>query len=88
VALVSRGNGSYGVTVLHPLALMVRRKETAASMPEWAGIGMVLGGLLASGWMVVATLSHGAWVVGLVGSTIFVPALFATVGHLFPEDRR
>ena len=74
--------------MLHPLALKVRRKETANSMPAWAGVGMHFAALLASGWMTVASLSVGAWVVGLVGGGIFVTALFVTMGYLFPDDRR
>lgn len=73
--------------MLHPLVFKVRRKETAASAPVWAGVGLHIGALLASGWMVVATLSRGAWVVGLVAGLIFVTALFVTFGFLFPEDR-
>jgi hypothetical protein len=67
---------------------MARHKDTAGSMPEWAGVGLHLAALAATGWMVVATLSVGAWVVGLVGSIIFVVALFMATGFLFPEDRR
>jgi hypothetical protein len=74
--------------MLHPLILAVRRKETAGSMPPWAGVGLHFAGLVASGWMVVTTLSQKAWVPGLVGGVIFVTALFVTVGYLFPEDRR
>jgi hypothetical protein len=74
--------------MLHPLALKIRRSETAASMPPWAGVGLHLGGLLASGWLMVDTLSHRAWVVGLVGGLIFVTALLVTVAYLFPDDRR
>jgi hypothetical protein len=73
--------------MLHPLALGVRRKETASSMPAWTGVGLHLAALLASGWMVVASLGVGAWVVGLVGGVIFVTALFVTMGYLFPDDR-
>jgi hypothetical protein len=74
--------------MLQPLALKVRRKDTAGSMPAWAGVGMHIAALLASGAMVVASLSRGAWVVGLVGGVIFVTVLFVTTGYLFPEDRR
>jgi hypothetical protein len=73
--------------MFHPLAPVVRRAETASSMPEWVGVGMHLAALAASGWLLVATLSLGAWVVGLVSATIFVPALFMTTGYLFPKDR-
>jgi hypothetical protein len=73
--------------MLNPLALKIRRSETAASMPPWAGVGLHFGGLLASGWLTVDTLIHRAWVVGLVGGLIFVTALFVTVGYLFPENR-
>jgi hypothetical protein len=38
--------------------------------------------------MVVATLSRGAWVVGLVSGSIFVVALFMATGYLFPEQHR
>ena len=72
----------------HPLALKIRRQETAQSMPEWAGISMVIGGVIASGWMTIATLTHHAWIVGFVSGLIFVVSLLATIGHLFPEDRR
>ena len=74
--------------MLHPFALAVRRKDTAGSMPAWAGVGLHFCGLLAAGWMVVATLSLRAWVAGLVGGVIFVTALFAMFGYLFPDNRR
>lgn len=77
--------------MLHPLALKIRRADTAGSArgaPVWAGVGLHLAALVASGWMVVATLSVGAWLPALVGGTIFVPALFMATGFLFPEDRR
>jgi hypothetical protein len=73
--------------MLHPF-MAIRRTDTAASMPSWAGVGLHLGGLLASGWLMVATLSHRAWVVGLVGGVIFVTALFVALGYLFPDNRR
>jgi hypothetical protein len=74
--------------MLHPLALKVRREEAAGSGPEWAGVGLHLASLVAAGWMVVATLSRGAWVPGLVGGVIFVTALFMATGYMFPESRR
>jgi hypothetical protein len=74
--------------MLHPLAPGIRRSDTAGSMPPWAGVGLHLAGLLTSGWMTVATLSRGALVPGLVGGLIFVIALFAVVGYLFPDNRR
>ena len=74
--------------MLHPFVLKIRRSDTAGSMPPWAGVGLHLGGLVASGWMMVATLSHRAWVVGIVGAVIFVTALFVTVAYLFPDKRR
>jgi hypothetical protein len=74
--------------MLHPLILKIRRNDSAGSMPAWAGVGLVFGGLLASGWMMVATLSHRAWVPGLVGGVIFVTALFVTAAYLFPDNRR
>jgi uncharacterized membrane protein YgdD (TMEM256/DUF423 family) len=73
--------------MLHPF-LAIRRKDTAASMPPWAGVGLHLGGLLASGWLMVVTLSHRAWVAGLVGGVIFVTALFVALAYLFPDNRR
>jgi len=74
--------------MLHPLVLKVRHTETAGSMPAWTGFGLHVCSLLASGWMVVATLSLRAWVVGLVSGVIFVTALFMTTGYLFPKVRR
>lgn len=73
--------------MLHPLVLTIRRKETAGA-PAWTGFSVHLAALVASGWMAVATLSHGAWVPGLVGATIFTVALFMATGYLFPDDRR
>jgi hypothetical protein len=57
-------------------------------MPAWTGLGLHFAGLLASGWMVVSTLSHRAWVPGLVAGVIFVTALYVAVGYLFPKHRR
>jgi hypothetical protein len=74
--------------MLHPIVLKIRRSDTAGSMPPWAGVGLHLGGLVAAGWMMVATLSHRSWVGGLVGGVIFVTALFVTVAYLFPDKRR
>lgn len=73
--------------MLHPLVHHVRRKETAASMPVWSGVGLHVGGVVASGWMAVATLSQRAWVVGFVSGLIFVTALFMLTTYLFPADR-
>jgi hypothetical protein len=74
--------------MLHPIVLKAHRKESAASMPEWMGVGMFFCGLVASGMLTVTTLSHGAWVVGFVAGIIFVTALFTMIGFLFPEHRR
>jgi hypothetical protein len=73
--------------MLHPLVVRTRPNETAAGAPAWAGVGLHIGALVASGWMFVATLSRGAWVVGLVSGLIFGIGLFVTIGYLFPEDR-
>jgi hypothetical protein len=73
--------------MLHPLAPGIRRSDTAGSMPPWAGVGLHLAGLLASGWMTIDTLSRGALVAGLIGGLIFVTALFVLVGYLFPDHR-
>ena len=78
----------YAAAMLHPLVFAVRRIENASSMPEWTGVGLHLAALVASGWMLIATLSRGAWVVGLVAGSIFVVALFMATGYLFPENRR
>ncbi len=88
VALVPGRCGRYGAAMFHPFTLVIRRKDTGGGMPEWVGIGMLLGALLFSGWMVVASLSRGAWVVGIIGGLIFVTSLFVTIAHLFPDDRR
>jgi hypothetical protein len=74
--------------MLHPIVLKAHRRETAASMPEWMGVGVFFCGLVASGILVVSTLSDRAWVVGFVAGIIFVTALFTMIGYLFPEHRR
>ena len=74
--------------MLHPFDPSVRRNEATRSMPAWTGLGLHFAGLLTSGWMVVSTLSHRAWVPGLVAGVIFVTALFVAVGYLFPDQRR
>lgn len=76
------------MAMLHPFVLKVRPKESAASLPVWTGVGLHIGGLVASGWLAVATLSNRAWVVGLIAGLIFVTALFMLTTYLFPEHRR
>ena len=73
--------------MLHPLAIPIRRKESANSMPVWSGVGLYFAGLVTSGWMAVATLSLHAWFVGIIASLIFVIALLAFITYLFPEER-
>jgi hypothetical protein len=87
-ALANPRNDRYATEMFHPLITFVRHQENASSMPEWVGFCLHAAALVASGWMVVATLSIGSWVGGLVGSAIFVPALFMTTGYLFPNNRR
>jgi hypothetical protein len=88
IPLARRAVAAMLTRMLHPLIVAARRLENASSMPEWTGFGLHLAALVASGWMVVATLSRGAWVVGLVSGSIFVVALFMATGYLFPEQHR